>query len=274
MNPLVRKNRKAVVITVFGKGTGKSLISAVLSRYLTRNGKKSAIILSTDIQIPMLSVFYPRERTLREDSLGNITDSAVIDNGIVAPHVKFTRKFPNIGVLAYAPGDNYTMYAPFSEKKAIDIINCAANLSSESADFLIVDTTSDVTNTFVRAAVEAADIVIYTIPPEERGIAYTKANLELFNNERYHESQWINVLTGLRPFHSTSAFNSIIPEGVDSTFPYSKDMEKAMVDGDIFDAGDSMLKWHLDFCRKVEEAADKAASTKDNNTVEIKMKEE
>ncbi len=51
----------ATVIAVWGSpGSGKSTFSALLSRYLTRN-KTKAIILSPDINTPMLPVWFPNE---------------------------------------------------------------------------------------------------------------------------------------------------------------------------------------------------------------------
>lgn len=268
MNPLIRKNRSAVVITVFGKGQGKTLLSAILARYLNRKGK-SSIILSSDVETPMLPVFFPRINSLRDDSLGTITDSTVIDNGIVSKRIKFAPKYQNIGVLAYAPGDNYTMYASVTERKAMDIINCAANLSTDSANYLIVDCSASVNDPFTRAAVEAADVVVYMLPPEYRGISYHQANAVTFNDAKYHESTWITVLGNIRPFHAADAFNLIVKDSTICSFPYNKNMEKTMADGDIFLAGDYMLHWHMETMRTIEKAVAEVEATKQPNEVKL-----
>ena len=98
-------NTKSSVIAVWGSpGSGKSTFSAILARYLTRD-KSKAIIISPDITVPMLPVWFPNENIENSMSLGHILSSSEINNSIIAEKVKLLKSYPYIGVLGYTSGD-------------------------------------------------------------------------------------------------------------------------------------------------------------------------
>ena len=96
-------NTKSSVIAVWGSpGSGKSTFSAILARYLTRD-KSKAIIISPDITVPMLPVWFPNENIENSMSLGHILSSSEINNSIIAEKVKLLKSYPYIGVLGTPP---------------------------------------------------------------------------------------------------------------------------------------------------------------------------
>ena len=150
---------KSSVIAVWGSpGSGKSTFSAILARYLTRD-KSKAIIISPDITVPMLPVWFPNENIENSMSLGHILSSSEINNSIIAEKVKLLKSHPYIGVLGYTSGDMPLSYPEVNYERVVQTIEVVSGM----VDHVIIDCTSRITDLFTPAAIEKNIIRQYLI---------------------------------------------------------------------------------------------------------------
>ena len=174
-------NTKSSVIAVWGSpGSGKSTFSAILARYLTRD-KSKAIIISPDITVPMLPVWFPNENIENSMSLGHILSSSEINNSIIAEKVKLLKSYPYIGVLGYTSGDMPLSYPEVNYDRVVQTIEVVSGM----VDHVIIDCTSRITDLFTPATIEMSDRAIGIFSADLRGVSYRKAQAPLLTGEKF-----------------------------------------------------------------------------------------
>ena len=150
------------VITVWGSpGSGKSMFCCILAKALTRD-KQNAIIINADISVPMLPVWLPEQMIETGASIGHVLTSVDIDTTLVASKVTVLKSYPFIGLMGYTAGENPLSYPEIRYEMVLRLIESAAKL----VDFVICDCSSNMTNFFTPAAIEAADTVVRILTPD------------------------------------------------------------------------------------------------------------
>ena len=150
------------VITVWGSpGSGKSMFCCILAKALTRD-KQKAIIINADISVPMLPVWLPEQMIETGASIGHVLTSVDIDTTLVASKVTVLKSYPFIGLMGYTAGENPLSYPEIRYEMVLRLIESAAKL----VDFVICDCSSNMTNFFTPAAIEAADTVVRILTPD------------------------------------------------------------------------------------------------------------
>ena len=219
------------VITIWGSsGSGKSMFSCILAKALTQN-KRKAIIISADISIPMLPVWLPEQIIQTNASVGQVLSSVEIDTSLVASHVTVLKSYPFIGLMGYSVGENPLSYPEIKYTMVHQLINSAAKL----VDFVILDCSSNMTNIFTPAAIEAGDIVVRILTPDLKGINYLKSHKPLLGDERFRYNEHITFAGLARPFHAIDEMGYIIG-GWDGLLPYSKEIDRCATEGCMFEA--------------------------------------
>ncbi|MBQ3258486.1 MAG: hypothetical protein IJA67_13930 [Oscillospiraceae bacterium] len=223
---------KSSVIAVWGSpGSGKSTFSAILARYLTRD-KSKAIIISPDITVPMLPVWFPNENIENHMSIGHILTSAEINNSIIAARVKVLKSYPFIGVLGYASGDMPLSYPDTNFDKIKEFIDVCAGM----VDYIIIDCTSRITDLFTPAAIELADVVVGVFSADLRGVSYRKAQMPLLAGEKFKADKHILLAGNARPYYAIDEMEHVFGH-LDGLLPWSKEIDRAATEGVIFGAG-------------------------------------
>ena len=160
------------IITVWGSsGSGKSMFSCVLAKAFTQD-KDKAIIINADFSTPMLPVWLPDQIIETGASVGHVLSSVEIDTALVASKVTILKSFPFIGLMGYTAGENPLSYPEIKYDMALRLIDNAAKL----ADFVVIDCSSNMTNFFTPAAIDAADVIVRVLTPDLKGINYLKAH--------------------------------------------------------------------------------------------------
>jgi len=219
------------VITVWGSsGSGKSMFSCVLAKALTQD-KQKAIIINADFSTPMLPVWLPDQIVEANASIGHVLSSVEIDTALVASKVTVLKAYPFIGLMGYAAGENPLSYPEIKYEMALSLIGNAAKL----VDYVIIDCSSNMTNFFTPAAIEAADVIIRILTPDLKGINYLKAHQPLLMDARFRYSEHMTFAGLARPFHAIEEMGHIIG-GWAGLLPYGKEVDRCATEGGMFRA--------------------------------------
>lgn len=244
-----KQGRRAIVITVWGSpGSGKTVYSALLSRYLTRD-HDHAILISPDQTVPIIPVLFPKDESEQTQSIGPVLESEVLDTSIIAPRVKVVKSYPYIGILGYAPGDTPYTYADYSYEKVLKLIENVCDMT----DYIIIDCTNRVKEIFTPAAIECADIAVGMFTPDLVGIAYHKAQESLLADKRFHPEYDFIVAGNSRPYNAVDEMETNFGR-LDAEFPWSKFLNRAAGDGSLFTAGQYCTTKHMQALRLVQKA--------------------
>lgn len=237
------------IITVWGSsGSGKSMFSCVLAKAFTQD-KDKAIIINADFSTPMLPVWLPDQIIETGASIGHVLSSVEIDTALVASKVTVLKAFPFIGVMGYAAGENPLSYPEIKYDMALSLITNAAKL----ADFVVIDCSSNMTNFFTPAAIDAADIIVRILTPDLKGINYLKAHQPLLVDARFRYNEHMSLAGMARPFHAIEEMGHIIG-GWAGLLPYNKEMDRCATEGGMFKAISYCSSRYMATLEKVWEA--------------------
>ena len=226
-----KQSRRASVIAVWGNAaSGKSTFSAMLAKYLS-DQKKHVILISGDQTTPMLSCYLPKANLVQSQSLGTVFDSDTVNNGILSARMVFSKKHSDIGILAYAPGDNPYTYTSYTYDKVCTVIETA----SQMADCLILDCPNRVRDLFTAAAVEYADVSCALLTADTRGISYYRANEVLLRDPKFHMCRDLFIAGNCHPYQDVSTLGNVTGH-LDGIFPYTKEIHLSALEGKIFSA--------------------------------------
>lgn len=230
------------VITVWGSsGSGKSMFSCILAKALTRD-KQKAIIINADFNTPMLPVWLPDQIVETGASVGNVLSSVEIDTALVASKVTILKSYPFIGLMGYTAGENPLSYPEIKYDMAMSLVSNASKL----VDFVIIDCSSNMTNFFTPAAIDAAEVIIRILTPDLKGINYLKAHQPLLMDARFRYDEHMTFAGLARPFHAIEEMGHIIG-GWAGLLPYGKEIDRCATEGGMFKA--------IDFCNSRYQAS-------------------
>lgn len=219
------------IITIWGNsGSGKTTFACLLARLLTQN-KKKAIIISPDMETPLLPIAFPGENIETVMSLGNILSATTVDNALVASKVVLYKPYPFVGMLAYSTGETPLSYPEIDYEKVSDLISAASSL----VDYLILDCTSSVVSPFTPAAIEAANVVVRILTPDLFGLRYLEAHKPLLRDSRFHFSEHITLAGQARPFQAIEEMGHLVGS-FSGILPYNKEIQRSGTCGEMFSA--------------------------------------
>lgn len=239
------------IITVWGNpGCGKSVFCCVLAKALTKD-KEKAIIISADSGTPMLPVWLPEQFIEPSGSVGQALSSLEIDTAQTASRVAVLKSYPFIGLMGYAAGENPLTYPEIKYEKVTALIDAASRL----VPYVILDCGPGMTNFFVPAAIEAADVKVGIFTPDLRGVNYFKAHQPLLKDSRFGLDRHLFLAGLARPYHAIDEMGHIIG-GFHGILPYSKEVDRCAVSGDMFSAIGKCHPKYFAALRKVVEAVE------------------
>ena len=221
----------AKVITVWGSpGSGKSMFCCILAKALTRD-KQKAVIISGEPGTPMLPVWLPDQIIETNASIGQVLSSVEIDTTLVASHVTVLKHYPFIGLMGYSAGENPLSYPEVDYQMVLQLAAAASRL----VDYVILDCSSNMTNVFTPAAIEAGDLIIRLLTPDLKGVNYLKAHEPLLQDRRFHYNEHMTFAGMARPFHAFEEMGYIIG-GFDGLLRYGKEIDRCATEGGMFQA--------------------------------------
>lgn len=238
-----------VIITVWGNsGSGKSMLSCILAKALTKEREK-AIIINADPGTPMLPVWLPDQMIETGASVGHVLSSVEVDTALVASKVTVLKSYPFIGLMGYAAGENPLSYPEVKYDMTLGLLSNASKL----VDYVIVDCSSNMTNYFTPAAIDAAGVIVRVLTPDLRGVNYLKAHQPLLLDARFRFNEHMTFAGMARPFHAIEEMGHIIG-GWAGLLPYSKEVDRCATEGGMFKAADYCNSRYLASVQKVSEA--------------------
>lgn len=221
----------AKVITVWGSpGSGKSMFCCILAKALTHD-KQKAVIISGEPGTPMLPVWLPDQIIETNASIGQVLSSVEIDTTLVASHVTVLKHYPFIGLMGYSAGENPLSYPEVDYQMVLQLAAAASRL----VDYVILDCSSNMTNVFTPAAIEAGDLIIRLLTPDLKGVNYLKAHEPLLQDRRFRYNEHMTFAGMARPFHAFDEMGYIIG-GFDGLLPYGKEIDRCATEGGMFQA--------------------------------------
>ena len=164
------------IITVTGHPCcGKSVISLKLAQEIYGITKKRVIILSPDINNPILGFLFPHRKEEELYSLGKILDKTDVYRDDVLKNIVTFKKMRDFGYLGYKLGENRYSYPEPTADKIYQFISCL----KEIADYIIADGTNDDENLISAMARAEAKSAIQLITPELKCVTYYASHPEL-----------------------------------------------------------------------------------------------
>lgn len=158
-----KKNIETKIIVITGAhGSGKSVISSMLSQYIQNQNKKT-LLIDFDIFNNSIKTMFGIKPVALKTSIENM-EAAIINIS------------SNLSILHQ---NNIETTENVEHYKIIEFLNRMKNLY----DFIIIDTSSETEFKYVKLVVSTADKIIFLIEPNLSEIKKSKNLLEIFIND-------------------------------------------------------------------------------------------
>lgn len=132
--------------------------------------------------------------------------------------------------MGYLQGENHKTYAEITEGRILDFF---INLR-HTADYIILDLSSDINDILTREGLKTADTAIRLFGADLKGISYFKSVLPLLSERAFNINNHIKVLSLVKDYEPNSTFVNEYG-GVSYELPYTKEIEKQYKEGMLFD---------------------------------------
>ncbi len=222
----------AKFIAIWGSpDSGKTTFSTKLAKTIYDEYQSTVIVVYADNETPALPILFPNRRKEDIYSLGVILSKTDITQDDIIKQIVTIKGCQNFGVLGFSDGENKYTYPAFDETKVRTLFNVLSTL----ADYIIIDCTSNLSNSISRYAIKAADEVIRLATPDLKSISYYASQLQLYADPifRLNEHiQGINVPDEdlYMPIEDAKAHL----QDLSFTLPYSRAVKQQMLDGKLF----------------------------------------
>ena len=220
--------------------SGKSIFSAALAKELSKRGKRT-ILISGDCMIPMQPFFCGNSGIT---GLGTLCNGEITAQ-TVASAVRVLKKYPDIGVIGVQLGENT---ATITGRKLFEI----KDVLDEMVDCVIWDGTSDLSTDFNQMILQHTKDQVCILTVDTKGILYYEQNWEVLSRKM--------LLGGaVRPYSPYSEM-SVRVGGFFGKLPFSREIERLMLEGDIFSIDQV---WHDKYRLAVEAVVERMYEKKE-----------
>ncbi len=220
------------IIAVWGSpGSGKTVTSAKLAYGLAKNNLNTILISHSTIT-PSIPVLFPtRVKEFADLSIGKVLDRPdIVQSDVLAQAVVYSKSLP-LAMLGYNLTDNSKSYPDFAQSKHAELIM----QTSQLADYIVVDCTSDTLNKTTLAALQQADIIFKLHKPEVRSQVFFTAHQSIVENSFLRYDNMISVLrTGINA--KMQAVNDVSSAAhVEYIIPFSMGVAAQYESGQLFE---------------------------------------
>lgn len=221
------------IITIIGNpASGKSLLACQLAAKLSKTDEVLLVNYSADV--PMHPIWQPGVKVEHKKSFGLVLSSPSVSISAMGSAVELLKDNPNLGLIGYTRGDTPLSNVDVSYQKSKEFLKAAAELTD---GFIIVDCSSDFSDPFRPAAIELADKCFMTITPDLRGLHYYNSQKALLSGKASYRFNKILMLAGnVKPYHPIAEINEELEQGFWGVLDYAEDLEKCMLQGEMFHA--------------------------------------
>ena len=179
------------IIAVYGSsGSYKTTTAIALAHYISKTDPGANIILvGTDTTKPILPLIAPNEKKFK-GSIGYCLSAVSFEQDILFKNMYIATD--KIGVLGYNIRENANTYPIVSSDRIDDMYT----VLRQSADYTIVDCTSDITSARLTSqAIIKADNTIELITADLNGVVFNSSQESVLQSEQYRYRSFIRLVS-------------------------------------------------------------------------------
>lgn len=223
-----------ISISITGSpSSGKSAFSAALASEFSYKNQKT-VIVNNDIAVPMLKIF---NSDTEKDSLNKLLEDNDFKAEDVAKAVCLRKDDAMTGIIAYSVAEKFIAFTEQSFERMKNILD-------NMVDVVIFDGGS-LFNDFEKYSLKS-DVNVIIITPDSKGVIYFEQNKDMILSVKNKK-----IFLGMaKPYHAIEEVKYIIGQ-TDGILPFSKDIECAVNEGRIFDAGSVCHEMYSEALEKV-----------------------
>ena len=165
------------IIAVCGSpSSGKTSLAIKLAQELYYSKKTSVLLLSVDLNVPIMGYLFPHHKAADLYSVGKALDKTDIYREDIMKQIVTVKNMMDFGFLGFKAGENKYSYPRPTEDKVMGLLSCMR----EIADYVVIDCVSDNDDLISSIAIREADKVILTVTPDLKCLTYLASNGEAF----------------------------------------------------------------------------------------------
>ena len=184
-------------------GSGKTTLAVKTAKALSLS-KKNVIIVGCDDETPLLPVLMPK--CAGAQSIGELLSMPDITEIDILRHCTPFGKSKYIGLLGYRLGESAMSYPEYKLKQAQKLYR----LLCSTADYVIADCSSHLSNYLTAAALMTADVTVKVLNADLKSMAYVKSQEPLLQDRRYRYEAQVNVFNNVPAAIDISPIEAVI----------------------------------------------------------------
>ncbi len=230
------------MIALWGSsGAGKTTLTLALAAAFAKK-RQDTLILSAETRTPALPVMAPTDikKMDRRNSIGPLLETPVTSEEQLAERIWRRRDSKEIFYMGYAPGETPSItYQTPARNAALSLFQLLMQLNRFS--YVLVDCdSSPLFDQTTLAALEYAHTGVIAITPDPKGFAFFKSQTSwLSNGDAFHLERFKKVAAPCFPY-SPMAEVRLDYGGLDCELPYSEEVAKKMMSGELLSGFETM----------------------------------
>ena len=220
----------AKLIAVCGApASGKTTFSLKLAmeiNSLEPDKESNTVFLSPDLNVPSMSLIYPRCKKEELYSLGPVIDRTDIYRDDLLKSMNGVKTLSNFGMLGFVCGENRYSYPSPTEDKVMELLSWCKKLAKTT----VVDCCSG-DDLISRLAIANAEVIVQLISPDIKSAAYYSSCGELPEELTVRRIKLLNMTDANR--YAPVAEITAQMKGVDYTLPHSEALKQQMLTGTL-----------------------------------------
>ena len=222
----------AKMIAFYGSpGSGKTSISlkAAVELYCATKDER-ILFLSPDLNVPSIGLLFPNYSPEEVRTISDLLDKTEIKEENLYSSIVTVKSMKDFGCLGFKSGDSSLSFPQPDKGKLNELFSAL----SDNAEYIFVDCSNDSRDFLSRKALSVADIVIRTLTPDLKGMAWLSSHKS--TGGRTEKENFFNIVcvTDNDLYNPTeeicTKLNSIL-----AVMPYSKSLKQQMLDGRMYE---------------------------------------
>lgn len=235
------------LITVWGSsGCGRTTFSAILAKRLVIDEKK-VILINGDRKAPAYPILFPHTDIEKKYSLGETLSLYEITSAALAMKIYIPDGYDNLGVMAYAAGDNPLSYKDYTEDECTKFFSTVKQM----ADAVIMDCSSTITDYLTLCSIASGDIVLNMVQPTFKGLSYFRAAAPLLISDKFKFDNHFKIISMAHSYNAVTQVEHQLGANVLGSLPYRREIDRAGNMGDVFSSIKYCTKDYIDILDKV-----------------------
>ena len=211
-----------------GPDFGKTTVALKMAQEIYRERKGNTVVfLSPDLETPSLGFLFPNGKDQELHSVGKALDKTDIFKEDVMKQFVNVKTMLNFAFLGFKLGENKYSYPQPTEDK----INQLFSVLRDTAEYIVVDCTSDEDDLISRIAKRDCDVAVQLFNPDIRCMVYYASCVNQFISIEDRKIRIMNIMDAdlYLPIDETKEFFGV----ADFTVPYSRPLKQQTITGEL-----------------------------------------